>query len=129
MKPDIKIQMIEQHINSSKSIELKDALDKDYKYLIGIAIADGVCSDKSIIETAKIKGMEFLPEDFEAVNIIASKSVCPNKRFFCLFNPIEIKGDDLTITFNDPKYAADYVLKIQVLLTNDLSDASELFFG
>ena len=129
MKPDIKIQLIEQLIDSNKSFDLKDALDKDYKYMIGISISDGVCSDKSIIETAKIKGMEFLPEDFEAVNLIANKSVCPNKRFFCLFNPIEIKGDDLSITFNDPGYAADYTLKIQVLLTNDLSDARELFFS
>ena len=129
MKPDIKIQLIEQLIDSNKSFDLKDALDKDYQYMIGIAIADGVCSDKSIIETAKIKGMEFLPEDFEAVNLIANKSVCPNKRFFCLFNPIEIKGDDLTITFSDSGFAANYVLKIQVLLTNDLNDARELFFG
>jgi len=129
MKPDIKIQMLEQVIDSNKSFEIKEALDKDYKYLIGIAITDGVCSDKSIIESARIKGMEFLPEDFEAVNIIASKSVCPNKRFFCLFNSIEIKGDDLSITFIDPGFAANYNLKIQVLITNDLEDARELFFS
>lgn len=128
MKPDIKIQLIEQLIESNKSFDLKNALDKDYKYMIGIAIADGVCSDKSILESSRIKGTEFLPEDFEAVNIIASKSVCPNKRFFCLFNPIEINGDDLTIRFIDSGYATDYVLKIQVLLTNDLSDARDLFF-
>ncbi len=129
MKPDIKIQLIEKEIDSNKSIDLKEALDKDYKYMIGIAIADSVCSDKSILESSRIKGMEFLPEDFEVVNVIANKSVCPNKRFFCLFNPIEIKGDDLNITFIDPGYAANYILKIQVLLTNDLSDARELFFG
>jgi len=129
MKPDIKIQMLEKLIDSNNSIDIKEALDKDYKYMIGIAITDGICTDKAILESSRIKGMEFLPEDFEAVNLIANKSVCPNKRFFCLFNPIEIKGDDLSITFKDPGYAGNYTMKIQLLLTNDLNDARELFFS
>lgn len=36
MKPDIKIQLIEKEIDSNASIDFKEALDKDYKYMIGI---------------------------------------------------------------------------------------------
>ncbi len=129
MKTDIKIQLLEKEITSNKTFIIKDSLDKDYKYFVGIAISDGICSDKSILETAKIKGTEFLPEDFEAVNIIASKSVCPNKRFFCLFNPVEISGDDIIIDFIDPGYATDYMMRIQVLLTNNPEDIKNAFFS
>lgn len=120
MKEDIKIQVFEVDIISTNSTQIKEALDKDYKYLVGIAIADGVCSDASIVESAKVKGMEFLPSDFEAVNIISSKAVEPDKRFFSVFNVVEISGEDLIIDFKDEDYSADYILRIQVLLTNHL---------
>jgi len=120
MKEDIKIQVFEVDIISANSTQLKEALDKDYKYLVGIAIADGVCSDVSIVESAKVKGMEFLPNDFEVVNIISSKSVEPDKRFFSVFNAVEISGEDLIINFKDEDYATDYTLRVQVLLTNHL---------
>ncbi len=119
MNTDIKIQLFEKEITSGETVEIKEALDKDYKYLVGIAIADGVCSDSAIIEIAKIKGLEFLPSDFEAVNIIATKNVNPNKRFFTLFNMVKINGDDLVINFIDSAFADSYNLKIQVLLTNN----------
>jgi len=119
MNTDIIIQLFEKEITSGETVEIKEALDKDYKYLVGIAIADGVCSDSAIIEIAKIKGLEFLPPDFEAVNIIASKNVDPNMRFFTLFNMVKISGDDLVIHFIDSAFADSYNLKIQVLLTNN----------
>lgn len=119
---DIKIQLLEKEITSIKSVEIKEALDKDYKHLVGIAIADELCSVKALIETAKVKGVEFLPENFEAANIISSKAVEPNKRFFMLFNVVDINGDDLIIHFSDPGFAANYNLKIQVLLTNHPED-------
>ena len=120
MKEDIKIQVFEVDIISANSTQIKEALDKDYKYLVGIAIADGVCSDASIVESAKVKGMEFLPSDFEAVNIISSKAVEPDKRFFSVFNAVEISGEDLILNFKDEDYATDYTLRVQVLLTNYL---------
>ena len=116
---DIKIQLLEKEITAPNTEEIKEAMDKDYKYLVGIAIADGTVSNKAIIESAKVKGVEFLPEDFEARNIIASNSVEPNKRFFMLFDPVEIKGDDLVIHFIDAGVTNPYDLKIQVLLTNN----------
>jgi hypothetical protein len=64
MDTDIKIQLLEKEITVGKTTEIKEALDKDYKYLVGIAIADGVCDDLSIIEIAKVRGVEFLPNDF-----------------------------------------------------------------
>ena len=118
MKTDIKIQLLEVEIINIKTTELKDALDKDYKYLVGIAIANDVCSEDAIIEIAKVKGYEFLPEDFEAVNIVSSISVEPNKRFFTLFNAVKINGDDLVIHVRDPGFTNNYDLKIQALLTN-----------
>ena len=118
METDITIQLLEKKITSNSSVEIRDALDKDYKYLVGLAIVDGVCSGTSLIEIAKVKGVEFLPENFEAVNIVASKHVEPNKRFFSLFNPVQIRGDDLIINFIDTEFDTDYTLKIQALLTN-----------
>ena len=67
--------------------------------------------------------------DFEAVNIIATKAVQPNKRFFCLFDPIKISGDDLVIDFIDPLFAAPYTLKVQVLLTNMPEELRDVFFS
>jgi hypothetical protein len=125
METDIKIQLVEAEINSGKTIEIKEALDKDYKYLVGLAIPDGVCSDKSTL-SAKVKGVEFLPTDFEAVNIISSKSVEPNKRFFTLFNAVEINGDNLIINFTDLLFRSRYDLKIQVLLTNNLKEIKDV---
>ncbi len=125
METDIKIQLVEIEINSSRSIEIKEALDKDYKFLVGLAIIDGVCSDKSTI-SAKVKGVEFLPTDFEAVNIISSKSVEPNRRFFTLFNAVEINGDNLIINFTDTENSSRYDLKIQVLLTNNLKEIKDV---
>jgi len=125
MNNEIKIQLLEAEIISDQATEVKDALDKDYKYMIGLAITDGQCSDASIIEEAKLKGYEFLPSGFEAVNLISSKSVSPNKRFFSLFDPVVINGDDLTIIFKDVGFSDPYTLKIQVLLTNNIEKEHE----
>ena len=129
MKPDIKIQLFEVEISNASKPVIKDAFDKDYKYFVGISIPDENCSDKSIIKIAKVKGFEFLPNDFEAINIISSKAVDPNKRFFCLFDPIRIYGDDLELSFYDTNIVNPYTLKLQVLLTNDPEELRNVFFS
>jgi len=127
MYRDIKIQLVEKEIVSNQTHEIKEALDKDYRYMVGIAIADGIGSGRAVIETAKVKGVEFLPEGFEAVNITASKAVQPNRRFFTLFNAVEVSGDDLVVLFRDLGFTNNYVLKIQVLLTNNPQEVKNGF--
>ena len=128
-KVDFIIQCIDGEITSPKTFELKDSLDKDYKYIVGIAISDVHCSDKSILEIVKVKGMELLPENFEVSHLLSSKSVAPNKRFFSWFKPMEVSGDEMIIKFRDPDFANPYNLQIQVLLTNNPKQARDVLFA
>ena len=128
-KADFIIQCLDGEITSAKAFELKDSLDKDYKYIVGIAISDVHCSDKSVLEIVKIKGMELLPENFEVSHLLSSKSVAPNKRFFSWFKPMEVSGDDITIKFRDPDFADPYNLQVQILLTNNPKQTRDVLFA
>lgn len=114
-----RIQMFDTDITSVETHQIKGALDKDYKYLVGISISDVFCSDRAILESIRVKGKEVLPEGMEAIHLKASKSVAPNKRFFALFQSIEISGEDLEIKFRDNQMSEPYTLQVYVLLTNN----------
>ena len=116
---DFIVQSLEQEIDSDQIFEFKETLDYGFKYLVGIAISDVHCSDTAILEVVKVKGMDILPERFEAAHLMSSKNVAPNKRFFSWFQPVPISGDEMTIRFRDPDYAAKYNLQVQVLLCNN----------
>ena len=75
--------------------------------------------NQSNIGASKVKGADILPGNFEAVHILTSRNVDPNKRFYTLFEPIQTNGDDITIRFADPLYSSDYNLQIHLLLTNN----------
>ena len=116
---DFIIQLLDKEITSVELHEIKASLDNDYKYIVGIAISDTYCSRKSILEAVKLKGKDLLPEKMEAVIVMSSINVAPNQRFFALFKPIEISGEELTIKFIDPAWNNKYNLQIHVLLTNN----------
>jgi hypothetical protein len=115
---DFTIQCVDGLITSNAMHELKDKLDADYKYLAGMAISDVHCSKEAILNQIKIKGIDLLPEDFEVAHIISSEHIAPNERFYTLFEPVEIRADEIVIKFTDSKYAEDYNLQIHLLLTN-----------
>lgn len=118
-KHDFIVQTIDAEINSDQVHELKDSLDKDYSFLIGIAISDIKASKNSILEQVKVKGIDLLPDNFEAIHVMSSNNVEPNKRFYCLFNSVEIKGDDIVVRFIDPDWAERYNLQVHLLLANN----------
>jgi|GEM_PF-6980717 len=123
------IQCIDKEISSNKVHELKEELDKDYKYVVGIAISNVNASENSILERVKIKGMDVLPEKFEAAHIMSSGAVAPNKRFFSWFKPVPVSGDELIIRFYDPDWAISYNLQVQILLTNNLEEIINVLFA
>ncbi|HNQ68824.1 MAG TPA: hypothetical protein PKN32_10625 [Bacteroidales bacterium] len=123
------IQCIDKEISSNKVHELKEELDKDYKYVVGIAISNVNASENSILEQVKIKGMDVLPEKFEAAHIMSSGAVAPNKRFFSWFKPVPVSGDELIIRFYDPDWAISYNLQVQILLTNNLEEIINVLFA
>lgn len=128
-KPEFIIQTVDKQITSSNAHEIKEQLDSDYSYLVGIAISDVFCSTKSVLETVKVKGIEILPEGFEAVHIITSKNVNPNNRFYTMFEPMQTRGDDITIRFSDPDYSEPYNLQVHLLLTNNTESIKRELFS
>ena len=118
-KTEFIIQCIDMQITSANTHELKEQLDNDYSHLVGISISDTFCSTKAVLEQVKVKGAEILPSDFEAVHIMTSRNVEPNKRFYTLFEAVETRGDDITVRFKDSLYSGDYKLQIHLLLTNN----------
>ena len=117
-KQEFTIQTIDMQISSSDIHEVKENLDNDYSHLVGISISDIFCSDKSILDLVKVKGVDLLPDKFEAIHIMSSKHIAPNKRFYTLFEPVETRGDEIVIKFSDPDYSDVYNLQIHLLLSN-----------
>lgn len=128
-KTDFIIQCIDKEITSDQIFELKEELDKDYKYVVGIAISDVNISKNAILEQVKIKGMDVLPEKFEAAHLVSSGGVAPNKRFFSWFKPVQVSGDEMVIRFRDPDWNKNYNLQVQVLLTNNLEEIVNVLFA
>ncbi|HBS88092.1 MAG: hypothetical protein A2W91_05545 [Bacteroidetes bacterium GWF2_38_335] len=129
VKPKFIIQCIDLLITSDQVHELRDELDKDYSHIVGIAISDIYCSKLSVLEVVKVKGLELLPEGFEAAHVMSSLAVEPNKRFFSWFKPMPVSGDEMVIRFRDPEYIKNYNLQVQVLLTNNPEETINVLFG
>ena len=117
-KQEFIVQTLDKTITSRKMHEIKEHLDSDFSHLVGIAISDIRCSSKSVINQMKVKGIDILPENFEASHIITSANVEPNNRFYTMFEPVTTSGDEITIRFTDENYHSDYNLQIHLLLTN-----------
>lgn len=124
-KTDFVIQLVKLNVKQEIT-EVKESLDGDYKYLIGITIPDRKFSVDATLESIKIKGNEFLPEGLELSALISSRSVEPNKRFFTLFKPIEIKGDDIVLKIREPKLKDSFDINIQLLLSNNPEEMKDV---
>ena len=127
-KADFIIQAIDAEITSNETHVLKDSLDQDYSHLVGISISNVFCSEKAILEQVKVKGIDVLPEDFEAIHLMTSSSVEPNKRFFSWFSPVDISGDDIVIKFKDSEYADSYKFQVNLLLANNPKEVLDVLF-
>ncbi len=123
------VQLLDTTISSPKTHEIKAGLDKDYKYLVGIAVSERGLGPKSLLEQVKVKGVEVIPSNFEVTHLKSSTAVPPNKRFFSWFKPVPIAGDELVIKLIDPDFVSDYQVQIQVLLTNDLQGTLDVLFA
>ena len=128
-KTEFIIQTIDLQITSSDVHEIKDNLDSDYSHLVGISISDVFCSDKSILELVKVKGRDLLPDKFEAIHIMSSKHIAPNKRFYTLFEPVETNGDEIVVRFSDTDFHSNYNLQVHLLLTNNPENINRAIFS
>jgi len=128
-KTEFIVQTLDKIISSNKMHELREHLDSDYKYLVGIAISDAHCSPKAIINLLKLKGIDILPEDFEVAHIITSAHVEPNNRFYTMFESISSNGDEITLRFTDLEYRNDYNLQVHLLLTNQVENIKRANFS
>lgn len=118
-KEEFKIQCIDEMISSKDSYLIKEELDKDYKYLVGISISDVKSTKDAILQQIKLKGNDILPENFNAIHLVSSVNVEPNKRFFAWFSPIQIAGDEISIKYIDQYFTENYNLQINLLLCDN----------
>ena len=128
-KTEFIVQTMDTMITSNGIHEIKEHLDSDYKYLVGIAISDAHCSSKAVLNLVKVKGIDLLPENFEVAHILTSSNVEPNKKFYTMFEPISTSGDDVVVRFTDSEYSADYNLQIHLLLTNNPEEVKRGVFN
>ena len=128
-KTEFIVQTMDKVITSVKMHELKEQLDSDYSHLVGIAISDTHCSPKAVLNLIKIKGIELLPENFEVAHILTSRNVEPNSKFYTMFEPVSINGDDMMLRFTDSLWRTDYNLQIHLLLTNNPENINRACFS
>ena len=128
-KTEFIVQTMDKVITSVRMHELKEQLDSDYKYLVGIAISDAHCSPKAVLNLIKIKGIDLLPENFEVAHILTSSNVEPNSKFYTMFEPVSTNGDDMVVRFTDLQWSADYNLQIHLLLTNNPEEVKRGVFN
>ncbi len=127
-KTEFIVQTMDKVITSVRMQELKEQLDSDYSHLVGIAISNTHCSLKAILNLIKVKGIDLLPENFEAAHILTSSNVEPNSKFYTMFEPISTNGDDIVVRFTDSQWSADYNLQIHLLLTNNPENINRAAF-
>ena len=128
-KNEFIIQCIDMPITSANMHEIREHLNSDYSHLVGIAISDAHCSSKAVFNIVKVKGIDLLPDDFEAAHIITSSNVAPNNKFYTLFEPVEISGDEITFKFTDADFHSNYNLQIHLLLTNNPEKINRAIFN
>jgi hypothetical protein len=116
-----KIQLIEKVITGGepKNFSISEELDREYKYLTGIAILDGI-GINNLFSTSSIDGSELFPKNFEVAFLQSSRNVAPDDRFFTLRNK-KADGAKLDIDFWNGGSAQSYpyTLKIYLRLENE----------
>ena len=140
---DIKVQSMQETINSANTFSMRDKLDDRYRFLVGIGIMKldaetglpgGVLpvntfSQEAILEMVSVKGNLLFPPDFNLMEMATLPQHEPNRRFYGMFQPVSTNGDEIEIRFKDPAYASDYLLNVNLLLTNTLEEAKYVLHG
>ncbi len=115
-----KYQILEAIVSEpNQSVRFSDYLDKDFKYLTGMAVVD-FFTFQSSLEYSAIDGKELFPRGFELVFLQANNFVRPSDRFFGL-EDVEAKGKKIELEFKDggtsPLYP--FTLKVYLRLENE----------
>lgn len=115
----IKIQLLEKEIPAADAtVTINEELDRDYKYLTGIAFPSNIGSD-GVLKSSSVDGSELLPKNFEVINLQSSTAVAPDERFFSV--RADACGNKIELVFMDadevPTYP--YTLQIRVRLENE----------
>jgi hypothetical protein len=116
----MKIQLIEKVITAGGfDYSISDELDRQYKYLTGIAVLD-VIGERSLFVSSSIEGKELFPKNFEVGFIQSSKAVSPDRRFFSLSGK-RAEGAKIELLFKDGESAPayPYTLRIYLRLENE----------
>jgi hypothetical protein len=113
-----KFQIIQAEITEAKQkVKLSDYLDKDYKYLTGIAMVD-LYGWRGELSHSSVDGRELFPRDFDALFIQTNNFVNPSERFFGL-EDVEANGKKIEIEYLDAGFAQyPYKAKIYLRLEN-----------
>ena len=115
-----KYQVLEAVVSKpNELVKFSDYLDKDYKYLTGMAVLE-FYTFQSSFEYSAIDGKELLPRGFELVFLQANNFVNPSERFFGL-EDVEAKGKKIELEFKDGGVSSQYpfTLKVYLRLENE----------
>lgn len=116
----MKYQILEREVTEARQvINLSDYLDKDYKYLTGIAVVD-TYTYQSVLENSSIDGKELFPKGFEMLFLQANNFVNPSDRFFSL-EDVQANGKKIELEFKDGGTSPIYpfTLKVYLRLENE----------
>ena len=120
-----KYQILETEVNEAgQIIKFSDYLDKDFKYLTGIAVVD-TYTYQATLEYSAIDGKELFPRGFEMLFLQANNFVNPTDRFFSL-EDIEAKGKKIELEFKDGATSPIYPFTLKVYLRLENKNRSSI---
>ena len=110
-----KYQILETEVTEGgQIIKFSDYLDKDFKYLTGVAVLD-TYTYQSTLEYSAIDGKELFPRGFEMLFLQANNFVNPSDRFFS-FEDVEAEGKKIELEFKDGATSPIYPFTLKVYL-------------
>lgn len=115
-------EVIQLSITSDAGVfEIAHTTDTKHKTILGIGLE---VSDSTAILQSKLNLLvddkTIFPKEFEAVRLVCGDAVEPNKRFWLLNEPIEIKQSQITGSYTDgDNWSATYEVNIYLLVEKE----------